>query len=159
MGLAGVQAVFDSLPDWMGTLPNWITATALSVYLGLWIRRELGLKRLAIEADQVQVNAQKVGNEDSADIRDHYAQEVGRLMQAMDDQAKRHEDAMNALEARHNRIYEAAEQRQARCEAEREKLGERVQHLEEELSGVRLQVRMNSAEQVVLLADEDAAPR
>jgi predicted nucleic acid-binding Zn-ribbon protein len=141
-----------TLPAFFGTLPGWVTALSSGGILACLVRRELGLKKLEIEAQQVNVTARQVEDARDADIRDHYADEVKALREALQQQSKRHNDALDALEARHQRVHDAAAARQEKCEAEREKLATLVRDIQEELHGVRAQVRANSAEQVVLLA-------
>jgi hypothetical protein len=160
----GINEFFAALPPWAGSLPNWITASGVVALLTVYVKRELGLRRLDIQADRVQIEAKKVRNADEADIRDHYADEVQQLRDAIERQSKRHNDALTAQEERHNtamiaqeerfnRILAATEERQVRCEQERERLADRVTKLQQELTGVMDKVRMNSADQVVLLAD------
>lgn len=157
------SSFFESLPPWLGTLPNWITATSCVTFLGLFIRWRWVEGKLKIEAARVTIDAKKVERADEANIRDHYAKEVESLRGKLDRQEKnfqdalerqstRHNDALNALEERHGRAMLNVEERQARCERERDEMGIRISGLREELAGVRQQVRMNSADQLRLLA-------
>ena len=151
MGLESVQEFFVAFP-FLGTIPGWITAGGMVALLTVVVRRELGLKKIAVEAEQVHVNARQVENEDDADIRKHWAGEVQRLQDALAAQDGRHNDALMALETRHAREMQHNADRQERCEQERERLALRVTEIENELKGVMAQVRMAGAEQMVLLA-------
>lgn len=173
----GIGEFFADLPPWLGSVPAWITASSIATYLGLWIKRELGLKRLDVAAEEVRIQAKKLANEDDEILMGHWEREVGalrdklngqeqRFQDAMAAQDKRHNDALLAIEGRHSRIMAANEERQARCEQERERLADRVRGLEdhmakqemahsEELRGLRSQIRMNSADQLRLLAASD----
>jgi rubrerythrin len=154
MGLVG------SFPDFLGTIPGWITALSASGGFGLLLRWHLGLKKVAVEAEQVQIEGQKVRNEAADQLRDHWADEIKRITMMLADQEKRHNDALDAMEQRHGKALLANEERQAKCEQERERLARKVGDMEEELRGVRAQVRMNSADQLRLLAatNEDIPP-
>lgn len=153
MGLGNsVQAILASLPDWVGTLPAWISASTLLGIFGVLVRRELGLKKIEVEADQVNVSARKIETDEAANIREHWAGEVQRLQDALAAQDGRHNDALTAMEARHAKEMKNNADRQERCEQERERLALRVTEIEQELKGVMAQVRMAGAEQMVLLA-------
>jgi molecular chaperone DnaK (HSP70) len=63
----------------MGTIPGWITSAGVVAILGIVVRWQLGLKRFAVAAQQVDVSAQEVRTRDDADKRDHIAEEMGEL--------------------------------------------------------------------------------
>lgn len=152
----GLEQFLTDLPaGFLGTLPGWITASSSATLLGLFWRYKLGLAKVQVEAQNVQVEGKKVEQAEDADIRDHWAQEITRLQNMLTEQDKRHNEALTAMEERHGRAMLHNEERQAKCEQERERLAEKVKVLGQELEGVMQQVRMNSAEQVVLLAASD----
>lgn len=66
-------------PDLIGTIPQWLTFGGVATILGIVLRYRLGLRKLAVEADQVKVNARQVDNADAADVRDHFAEEIQNL--------------------------------------------------------------------------------
>lgn len=69
------------MPDWLtwlGTPFQGLQAAALISLLGYLLLHQRGMAKLAIEAEQVNVNANQVSGQERADIRDHYAQEVDR---------------------------------------------------------------------------------
>jgi chromosome segregation ATPase len=63
----------------LGTIPGWITSAGVVAMLGLIVRWQLGLKKLSVEAQQVDVNAAEVRSKDAADKRDHIAEEMSAL--------------------------------------------------------------------------------
>lgn len=72
------------MPDWLtwlGTPFQGISAAALVTLVGYVLFHFRGMRKLSIEARQVDVNAQQVSGQERADIRDHYAQEVNRYYQ------------------------------------------------------------------------------
>lgn len=100
--------------DW-GTFPQWVTAITSTAWLtfssGLliaWWRRGVDLKKLALG--------------DEADIRDHYAEELERVL------ARQHD-----------------------CEAREEMLRERVRVLEDEVSGLKRIIADNSSDHLLIL--------
>lgn len=66
-------------PDILGTIPQWITAGGVLTFLGLLIRWHLGLRKIAVQANEVEVHATQAANADRADARDHIAEEMGEL--------------------------------------------------------------------------------
>lgn len=170
----GLDETFISITSWLGTPAQIVSAGALTTYLALWVRRELGLKKLSIEAAQVNIEARKVESADDAVLMGHWEREVAglrekltaqetRFQEAMTAQDKRHNDALTALEERHGRALLAADQRQATCEQERERLAERVRELAQEqadqddrhradFNGLETKIRMTGADQLRLLA-------
>jgi hypothetical protein len=63
----------------LGTIPGWITSVGVVTILGIIVRWQLGLKKLNVAAQQVDVNAAEVRNRDTADERDHIAEEMKAL--------------------------------------------------------------------------------
>lgn len=102
--------------EW-GTVPQWITAISSTAVLGLigtlvvgWWRRGIDLKKLTAA--------------DEADIRDHYAEELGRVVT-----------------------------RQHECEEREQKLRDRVRKLETEVEGLYRTLIVSSADRVLGLGD------
>jgi septal ring factor EnvC (AmiA/AmiB activator) len=110
------------MPDLMGTVPQWISAAALVSLLGVIFKYRLGVKQLI--------------NVDTADIRDHYAEEL-----------KRKTDEI-----------ERVEQRQHACEAREQALRERVRELEDELAGIKRAIAQYSADRMIVLEDRPRPP-
>lgn len=113
------------MPDVIGTLPQWIMVLFSGGAFGLVVKLYLGKGKLAIEAKQVDVNAQQVSGQERADIRDHYAQEVNRY-------------AMQVVGLR-----EELEQCENDCRAKIKKLeddlnGERTQRVAEQITLIRV---------------------
>lgn len=102
-------------PDFMGTLPGWITAAStttgvVTVIVAFW-KRGVSLKGLQ--------------NADEADIRDHYAEELERVIQ-----------------------------RQRECEDREVALRTRVGELENNVRGLIGIIRQASADKVIALGPE-----
>jgi hypothetical protein len=69
-----------SIPtELLGTIPGWITSAGVIAILGIVVRWQLGLRKLSIAAQQVDVNAAEVRNKDTADARGHIAEEMKAL--------------------------------------------------------------------------------
>lgn len=100
-----------------GTLPGWITASAVTAILGLIVRWQLGLRRLRVDADQV-------ANADEANIRDHYAQEVAALRQQLIDRDERYRAQI-----------ERADQRHEECARARDELRQKLTQVQNRLTG------------------------
>jgi hypothetical protein len=55
-----------SIPtELLGTIPGWITSAGVIAILGIVVRWQLGLRKLSIAAQQVDVNAAEVRNKDT----------------------------------------------------------------------------------------------
>lgn len=121
-------------PDFIGTVPQWITAissttlaTALVTLIVQWWRRGVSLKGLE--------------NADEADIRDHYAQEVAALR-----------GQLLSIEGHYRGMLVQSDQRHAECEAARATM-------REELDGLKKQFRAASTDRVLRMeADPPEAP-
>jgi hypothetical protein len=46
-------------PELLGTIPGWITSAGVIAILGIVVRWQLGLRKLSIAAQQVDVNADR----------------------------------------------------------------------------------------------------
>lgn len=102
-------------PDFIGTLPGWITATSTSG----------GMVMLIVAYWKRSVSMKSLDNADHADIRDHYAEELARVVQ-----------------------------RQHECEQREADLRRRVSQLENELQGLIRLIAQNSANKVLQLGDD-----
>jgi flagellar biosynthesis GTPase FlhF len=174
MGLGGL---FAPVFSWLGTPAQIITAGSTATLLGLFIRWQLGLRRIAVQAAQVKIEASKVESADDAILMGHWKGEVqslrdklngqeGRFQDALAAQEQRHNDALIALEERHSRALAASDKRQATCEQERERLAERVRQMSDEMAqqaerhrsdfaGLEEKIRMTSADHLRILAASD----
>jgi phage shock protein A len=111
--------------SFLGSLPAWISSGALLTILAIVVRWQLGLRRLRVEADQVQVNARQVDHADEANVRDHYAREVAALRTRIDEQAERHRQSLDRYDKRHEA-----------CEKERAELRRELVAVQDRLTGV-----------------------
>jgi hypothetical protein len=102
----------------LGTIPQWITAGTVVSVLIAWWRRGVSLRGLA--------------NNDAVDIRDHYAEELKRLVERVD----------------------AAEDKHDKCLADRDALRDRLVKVEDELTGVYRLIAQASRDKVLLLGDD-----
>jgi hypothetical protein len=119
--------------DLLGTIPQWLTGGAVVTFVGLLLKRD------------VQVRGLK--NADSADIRDHYADEVGQL-------SEQFRNALTDLEKRYRDALEESEQRHQKCLDDRDLLRERVNQLEDELRGLIRVITQASIDRVLMLGDD-----
>jgi hypothetical protein len=63
----------------LGTVFQGASLGVLLGILGIIVRWQLGLKKIAVAAQQVEVSANEVRNKDAADQRDHIAEEMTAL--------------------------------------------------------------------------------
>lgn len=163
------------LPQILGTIPGWITAGGVVTILGIVLKHHLGLRRLKIEADQVEVTGRGIRNADEADIRDHYAEEVRQLRERLDRQAERHrltitdvEDRarqiVSDIEERSRKAIEESDRRHEECEQARREMRREVDDLREEIRGLRAILAQRSESVIRLFPNvspeiEDAAAR
>lgn len=127
-------------PDFMGTLPGWITAAStttgvVTLIVAYW-RRGVSLRRLT--------------NEDEADLRDHYAEELSALRSKLNEQ----EDHFKGLEKHWREMVEASDRRHEECEVARRGLRLELDAMHEELSGLRAQIRAASTDRVLRMEEE-----
>jgi hypothetical protein len=101
--------------DFLGTLPGWITAAGVAAILGVVLRYRLGVGRLNLEG-------RKQDDANEKDIRDHYSEELGRVVQ-----------------------------RQIECEKREAQLRGRVSQLENDILGLIRIISQASADKVLLL--------
>lgn len=120
----------------LGTIPGWITGASSLAILTLIVRWQLGLKKIAVEAEQVEVNARVAGNANIADIRDHYAQELARLNQVVEKITAEHEE----------------------CKRERDQYRKEVGNLDRKLTGVVRQFVAFQLETAKAIPPENLTP-
>jgi phage shock protein A len=122
--------------DFFGTLPQWLTLGSVASLLGIVVRYRLGLRKMSVEAQEVQVHAKTADNTNSADIRDHYAQEVGRLT-----------ERVVSIEADHEQ-----------CKRERDQYRAEVSTLDDKLRGVTRQFVALQMETMKTIPPENLTP-
>lgn len=110
---------------WLGTPFQGLAALSTTGAFALLVKLFLGNRKLTIEAKQVDVNAQQVGGQERADIRDHYAQEVNRYYQQVIG------------------LRDELDECEKKCEAKIKKLeddlaGERTQRVTEQITLIRV---------------------
>jgi chromosome segregation ATPase len=119
--------------DFLGTLPGWVTSAGVLGILGLVVRWQLGLRRIGVDAQQVD-------NADEADIRDHYAQEIAAMRLQLTEQDDRNRTKL-----------ERADQRIEECMEGRDELRARIRELEETVDGLKRQIVRYSADTAIEL--------
>lgn len=122
-----------TLPEYLGTLPQQITAAGMVAILGLYARWHLGLKKLKGDSE--------------ADIRDHYAQELSALREKLNRQEQRFMD----LEGHWRKMLEASDHRHEECEEARQTMRNELSAMHGEIAGLKRQLVRYSAERVVTL--------
>jgi flagellar motility protein MotE (MotC chaperone) len=130
--------------DFVGTLPGWITAGSMVTLLGLILRYRLGSRKLDLEKNaQIQVDEQS--------IRDHYAKEVARLTQKLDDQSTAFRKDLLDIEERYRKLLEEEEERHRVCLSDRDALRKRVADMEDEWRGLIRVITQASIDKVLML--------
>ena len=148
--------------EFIGTIPGWITAistsTGVVTLVTMYWRRGIALRKLNIEQNIAD-------NMDAADIRDHYADEVQKLRERLDTQAKgfreqiaeidgHYKDIIERLEKRYTDASDAAMKRHEECMADRDKLRNEVMILRNEINGLVRVVTQASIDRVIALGDD-----
>lgn len=105
------------MPDVLGTIPQWITAISSTAVLGL-------IGTLVVAFWKRGVSLKGLQNADVGDIRDHYAEELERVVA-----------------------------RQRECEHREEALRERVRKLEDEMEGLYRTMIASMADKVIEMGD------
>lgn len=108
-------------PDFLGTLPGWITAASTTT----------GVVTIIVAYWKRGVSLQRLSNEDEADIRDHYALEVEALR-----------GQLLTLERHYRDMLEQSDRRHAECEVARVEM-------RNELEGLKSQIRLASTDRVL----------
>jgi hypothetical protein len=140
----------------IGTIPQWITAGGLITIIGYVLLHRRGMRKLAIEAQQVNINADAIAGQERKDIRDHYAQEVNRyamqvvgLREELEACETKCERRIDALEAEHERRIAKLERRNK--ELLREVWGEKTQRVAEQISLINVILRTVDAPELKTL--------
>jgi predicted nucleic acid-binding Zn-ribbon protein len=130
-------------------------------FFALYIRREVSLRKLSVEAQQVEVNAQTAEYADRADRRDHFAEEMAALRDNIKDLRKELHDTerdcrqeLLAQQMQFRKALEQSDRRHEECEVARVALREELTEMHEEIAGLRVQVRMASTDRLVVLGDK-----
>lgn len=137
---------WNHLPAFAGTLPGWITSGGVIGILALFLRYNLGIRKLRIEAGRVEVEANEVSDRDEADIRDHYADEVRQLRERLDRQSERHREILAASDLKHED-----------CQRDREQLREDSRSLKDIVRGLIRIITQASASKAILLDSHASA--
>lgn len=137
-------------PEFLGTIPGWITAISSSGVLGV--------------AAYFLLGRQKLTNADEADIRDHYAEELVALRKALETAGERHARRERLFlirerhqETRHRELLQEGERRHQECVEAREQLRDQGRELKDIVAGLIGIIRQASASQAILLGDEASA--
>lgn len=113
-------------PDLVGTIPQWLTATGTVALLGVILRHLQVMKRLALG--------------DTADIRDHYAEELKRK----NEQDAAREKQFMELERHLREMATLSDERYAECVSERD-------GLRTDLESLKLQFKAASVDRLLTL--------
>lgn len=135
-----MQQFFTALPDWLGTIPQWISAGGVVGVLYIVAHVYLGKSQLGIKSQQVHLEGEKIEIEGDAKLREHFAEELKRLTAQIKSAEER---------------VDRAEDRQRKCEQREERLRRRVAHLEDEVTGLHRIIAFNSS---ALLLASDGRP-
>lgn len=127
-------------PDFLGTLPQWLTLGGVSGIIGIVLRYRLG--------------SQKLSNADEADIRDHYAQEVAAMREKLDRQETHFqllEKHLREMIAASDQRAEESDRRHAECEAARQAMRREIDGMHDEIRGLKRQIPEVSADKLLIL--------
>jgi hypothetical protein len=166
-GVGEVMIIPDFFGLHPGTLPQWVTAISslgISGFLGTltvaWWRRGVNLKQIAKEeavalkelAKTEALRLKELSNEDEADLRDHWFEEVKRcvaeistLRERANIQDQQYLTLQKESDLRHRESVKNHEQ----CLKERDELRKKVNRQELELEGLKLQFKTSSADRVI----------
>jgi hypothetical protein len=131
---------FLSLPTWIGTPLQGVSAVGIIGILTILSRVYLGKGDLSVRAQEVRIQAGKVEAEIEAKLREHFSGELDRLTNEI---------------TRVTSDHDATRERQTQCEQREERLRSRVRKLEADYDGVLKIISLNSS---VLLVGDDGRP-
>lgn len=141
-------------PTIVGTIPQWGMFATTATILGIIVRWQLGLRKLSVDAQQVEVNAHTAANINEADIRDHYAKEVERLTEKLENK----DQHFAALENHWRNMLDASDRRHEECEKARAELRVELSEMhskigkaESDLRGLYSQIAELSSDKLVIL--------
>lgn len=135
-------------PSLTGTVAGWVTAGGVTTIAAI-------LAYVYIWRGRIAVDAKRVANENEADIRDHYADEVRQLRQQLERQSTRHGRVLRVAEGRARQAALDAEARHEQCVRDRDELRDKVWALKDQVSGlVRLLLQNSAAGTLILSADQ-----
>lgn len=117
-------------PEFLGTLPGWITAASTTT----------GVVTLVVAFWRRGVSLRTLSNEANADIRDHYAEEVGAMRAQL-----------FAMERHYREMLEQSDRRHEECEAAR------VQ-MRTEIDGLKRQLVSASTDRVLRMEEGPPTP-
>lgn len=139
-------------PDFLGTLPGWITATSTTT----------GVAAIIIAYFRRGVSLRGLANQDHADIRDHYAKEVEAMRAKLD----RQEAHFRGLEKHLREMLETSDKRadesdrrHEECEKARSEMRREVDALHVEISGLHRQISEQSADKLLVLESRGTLSR
>lgn len=132
--------LWSALGPFLESVRPWISPVALTGILGIVLSHRLGLLKVKVEADRVEVQAREVDHKDDADIRDHYADEVAALRKRLDEKSDEH-----------RRILREAEDRHDQCKRERDELRDDSRKLKDIVAGLIRIITQASASKAILL--------
>lgn len=143
----------EQLPDFLGSVPAWITAGGMTTLVGVVLLHLRGIRKLKIEATQVEITAktseQGLKNADTADIRDHYAEEVKQLREQLRGQGERHRNEIEVLKKSYREEARASDDRHEACVRGREELRDQNRALKDLVHGLRRIITQASASQAI----------
>jgi chromosome segregation ATPase len=114
--------------DFLGTLPQWLSAGAFVTFVGILLRFEIQKRRVKLD--------------DQTDIRTHYSQEVAALRARIVE-----------VEAHYRRMLEDVDAAHEECKRDRDELRNQVKGLKDELEGIKRQIARYSTDQLLILED------
>lgn len=135
----------------MGTIPQWLTAGGVLGLFGWFARMQLGNRKLAIEAKQVEIAAE-------GGLRDHFANEVQSLRNQIIKMSQHHLDREREIDDRWRTLLRESEERHDECVKQREELRREVEEIRERQIGTIRQFITFQREIVRLLPDNMKSP-
>jgi hypothetical protein len=141
-----LATAWGNLGPFLESVRPWISPVALTAILGVVLTHRLGLRKLKVEADRVEIEDRAVHDKDEADIRDHYAQEVAALR-----------GALQAASARHREETEGIVAKLRDCRASEDRLLDKVRELKDVVAGLIRIITQASASEAIRLGPAASA--
>lgn len=119
--MSGIDQFFATLPPWLGSVPQLLSASGILGILYVLVRYRLGALEVDVKTKQVTIEGDKIDAEIDIKLREHFSGELTRLAETV---------------AQAARDVEEAKERQRQCEEREERLRKRVRKLEDDLAGI-----------------------
>ena len=139
-----MSIVAGQVPIIAGTLPQWIAALFSAGIFGAILKFGLGWRGQTLDSDEK--------------IRDHYAKEVARLTDQLNQKSLAWTEQIQGLEAHYRKMLEESDRRHEECQIDREALRKELNDMHAELTGLKRQIARYSTDKLLVMDDESGGP-